>query len=221
MTNPLGSDPIQAFGPELDPRHDHTYASEAPKRLIEQYRGRNLIEGLVKVFAGRWQRIEDAAWEVIVFRRIELAEGVTLDKLGAIVRRGRNGLPDKSYRIAIRAQIRILRSSGKPEDMIAIARLSTPAGTALSYREEHPAGVRFEVQTRVKFSIPVLWTALRLSKPAGVRVGLVFSQNVRPGRWFKLSSSTSASETSTNHGFGNLFESSTGGKLRDMKVSAP
>jgi hypothetical protein len=213
-----GSDPIPEVDTTYDPRHVTDHVEQGPALLPPVFQDKPVFTAILQALLAQVQKIEDAAWEVITFRRIEHAEGKTLDMLGSIVRRGRGGLSDANYRIAIRAQIRILKSSGRPEDLIGIALLSTPTGTILRLVDEYPAGFRFDVGSPVTWPIDILFFGVRLAKPAGVRFGIVYS-DLAPGTWFRFAPST-VSVTSATQGFGDALQPATGGKFRTMKVTA-
>jgi len=85
------------------------------------------------------------------------------------------GLIDADYRIALRAQIRINRSSGTPEDLIAITTLSISAGQAFTYEEAYPAAITIEVLDTFTLNILVLLDNLIRAKDGGVRLYLEYS----------------------------------------------
>lgn len=69
------------------------------------------------------QKAEDALKAVILVRFIGFATGANLDSIGRLVGEDRLGrLDDDIYRKAIRLRIFINGSSGRPEDIIYIAR---------------------------------------------------------------------------------------------------
>lgn len=145
-------------------------------RFIEQYRDKTKLNALARSYLKIIQEIENAAWEVILYRLLTNAEGEQLDMIGRIVGRGRNDLPDSDYLLAIRAQIRINRSSGTPEDLIDVARLTLPAGFTFTFEEQHPATVFFTVSGAVNFSISLLLDNLKRAKAGGVRLFLEYSE---------------------------------------------
>lgn len=213
-----GSDPIPELDTRYDPRHVQDHVETAPDKLLEQFKERPIFAALLRVFVAEFQKVEDAAWEVTTFRRIDSAEGDLLDRLGAIVVRPRGDLGDIDYRIAIRAQIRILKSTGRPEDLIAIALLSTPLGTDITYIDEYPAGLRIDVRNQVTWPVSILFAGLRQARCVAVRAGLIWS--VEPeGTRFRFSASTTASETSATEGFGWDGVTLMGGKMRELRVT--
>jgi hypothetical protein len=96
-------------------------------RLIERFKGKPNVEAFLRSYLEEIQELEDALWFVIFGRMPDYAEGDALDKLGKIVGRARDGLPDDLFRLYIKAQIRVNRSNGTPVDLIEIVQLIEPA----------------------------------------------------------------------------------------------
>ena len=131
---------------QILPIKDH--AKQGLAKLLEQFKNKAVLAAWLKSYLNRIQEFEDACNEVINIRGIEASEGVNLDNLGKIVGKARLGLSDEMYRFALRAQIRINRSSGTPEDLIEVTRLTLdPSRTDLrfSYREGFPKQNLIEV----------------------------------------------------------------------------
>ncbi len=83
------------------------------------------LNALLAVFLRQLQKAEDALAQVILVRFLGFAEGVNLDAIGRLVGEPRLGKNDADFRKAIRLRIYINGSSGRPEDLIAIARAVT------------------------------------------------------------------------------------------------
>lgn len=139
-------------------------------RFLEQYKNKDEIRALARSYLSRVQELENAAWEVILYRLMVNAEGAQLDSLGAIVGRGRNNLSDADFLIAIKGQIRINRSNGTPEDILAVALLSIPPGYVPIYDEAYPAVILISIASEVTFNIQVLFENLTRTKSGGVRL---------------------------------------------------
>lgn len=146
-----------------------------PPRLLEQFKNKAVLTALLNSYLARVQELEDATWEVIFARNLKDGQGVVLDWIGTIVGRDRQGLGDDDYRIALRAQIRINRTQGKPEDVIDVASLSLPDQTNFTYTEQYPCGIYLEVLDQVVFSVSVLFRLLVKAKAGGVRLFLIYS----------------------------------------------
>lgn len=171
------------------------------------------------------QKLEDATWEVIQKVGIDDLEGVGLDALGVLVGRGRNGLGDPDYRIAIRAQIRINRSSGTALDMLTIARLSVPSGFSFRLTEHFPATEQIQVLGEVNFGIAVLLENLLQAKMGGVRLILQYAE--RPDDELFAFSSHSyddldpyVPQMDPDTGYGDYDDPDTGGRYTDILTSS-
>jgi len=199
------------------PSKDHVKRGLA--RFLQQYKNKPNLAALLSSYLRRVQELEDAAWEVILYRLLDNAEGIQLDRLGAIVGRGRGSLADPEYLLAIRAQIRINRSCGSPEDMIAVAGLTLPAGDAFSYGEAYPATIVIQVLSpETDTVIGVLFDCLIRTKPGGVRLLLEYS-GVILGHTFTLSPYSSP-VASTLLGFADYYNPGAGGYFAGV-LSSP
>lgn len=114
------------------------HADQAVNRLPNPLRGQPKLEALVRALVGPIQHVEDALWQLLTERTIDIATGVTLDSIGRLVGEPPTGLDIETYRRHIKARIRANRSRGQVEDLIKIVRLilNDPA-----------AGVQMERQT--------------------------------------------------------------------------
>lgn len=179
-------------------------------RLLQQYRNKPQFTALVQSYLNRIQELENAVWEVILYRLLPNAEGVQLDSLGRVVGRGRNNLSDANYLLAIQAEIRINRSCGTPQDMIAVAKLSLPPGDVFIYQEAYPAVALFTVLTPESSTIiGILFQSLTRAKPGGVKLMLSWFPVVI-GDMFTFSP-FAQEVASTTQGFSDYYNPGTGG----------
>lgn len=198
------------------PSKDHV--ARGLSRLIQKYKGKPRFEGLLSSYLRRVQELEDAIWEVIEYRLLTNAEGYQLDRIGRIVGRGRNNLSDRDYLIAIRGQIRINRSSGTPEDMIAVTMLSLPEGFQFTFAEGYPASEVIAITTpAIDFNINVLFANLVAAKCGGVRLFLEYSLFPDSDTFFWSDDSTTHADT--RRGWGDLSDPSIGGHWPSLLVS--
>lgn len=164
-----------AYDPLYTAAKSTDHVARGLARLLQQYQSSPYMRGLLTSYLNRIQELENAAWEVILYRLLPNAEGAQLDALGRIVGRGRGNLSDANYLLAIQAEIRINRSSGTPEDMIAIATLSLPPGDVFTYAEAYPAVALFSVITpETSTIIALLFQSLTRGKPGGVKLMLSY-----------------------------------------------
>jgi hypothetical protein len=193
----------------FSPSSDHVVRGLA--KLLEQFKDKAILSAVLGSYLRQIQKLEDATWEVVQSRHIDLAEGLALDFLGKVVGRPRLGLGDPDFRIAIRCQIRINRSSGRPEDLIDVTRLALPSGLGFTYTEFYPATVIIEVLDQVTFNIWVLYSALVRTKAGGVKLFLNYSPDPE-SETFAFSDSDSTM-IDTSRGFGDADGSPEGGAL--------
>lgn len=149
-----------------------------------------------------------------MFRLLPNASGAQLDMIGRIVGRGRSGLSDADYFIAIRAQIRINRSCGTPEDMIDVTRLTVPAGFTFTYDEAYPKGIWITVSGAVNWTISILYDNLFRAKSSATRLFLQYSLE-DDANTFTFASGD-AVEASTTQGFGDDTNPAIGGTYSDV-----
>lgn len=160
---------------ELDDNH----VAEGKAYLMYQYRGLPKMEALLTPFLEEIQEIENAAWTLISLKDLFLASGAQLDLIGRIVNRAREGRTDDVYRLWLRAQILINRSSGTANEMITLARLVTGADVGeVTLIDWYPA--RFGVYVGVGMTAEEAATLLELlilAKSAGVAVFLEYASS--------------------------------------------
>lgn len=113
------------------PVKETQHVKKARALLIEQYKGRPIIQGFLDSYIKRIQDLEDALWDIINSRRLDLAVGLQLDVLGLLVGELRLGRTDEEYRPSIRIRIRVNRSRGRIVDVIDVAKLVNVHGTPI------------------------------------------------------------------------------------------
>jgi hypothetical protein len=121
------------------------------------------------------QRLEDAAWSLLVDTGLSSASGAVLDRLGSYVGEPRGPFTDDVYRRFIGARILANRSDGTPEAMLAIlARLTEPS--EVEYFGTPPAGFVIQV-TRTEPMLDSQRRRIRRivgdARPLGVGVDLI------------------------------------------------
>jgi hypothetical protein len=114
-------------------------------RWTYQYSEAERLKGWTRVWSGRIQQLEDAAYTLLTDRWIPSAEGVQLDEMGEMVGEPRLGRNDEDYKFAIETRISINRSGGEPERIIEYLRRITGASQVI-FKEIYPAKVEIFVQ---------------------------------------------------------------------------
>ena len=88
--------------------------------LVEQYKNKPKVVGLLTAFTNQIQKLEDAFFPLLSLPNLGQATGAGLDLLGRIVGEPRNGRLDASYRTAIQVKILLNISSGTIDEIYAI-----------------------------------------------------------------------------------------------------
>lgn len=200
-----------------DPQKITDHTDQGLSKFLEQFKDQAMLNALAASYLNRIQELENCLWEVILIRGIEASEGVNLDAIGSIVGRARLGLTDSDYRVALRAQVRINRSCGTPEDMIAVTALSITAGQLFTYEEAFPATIVIEILGQSIFNMLVLLDNLLRTKAGGVRLLLEYSLNPVANNFTFSDDDTTV--TDPDKGFGDDTDPSVGGYWIDVLES--
>ena len=99
------------------------HVASALARMPQKHKGKEKLEALIAALVTPMQDIETALFDLYVGRLLDTAEGIQLDVIGKIVGQARAGESDTDYRRILRARIAVLRSKGRIEDVIRVARL--------------------------------------------------------------------------------------------------
>lgn len=165
--------------------HVTDHQARGAARLSEQFKYQVAIVALLKSWATQVQAIEDAANGLRLARAIETAEGLALDKLGALVGQGREGRTDVQYRIWISGRILVNRSRGKPPQLIGIA--AKLGQQRVRFVEYYPAAFIIYLDTPIAGGDGVeIAKLLKIAKAGGVQMQLVWHDTALP---FRFSSS--------------------------------
>lgn len=153
--------------------HNTLYDQEALDALLQQFKGKENLEGLMNAFMAQLQEIEDCAWDLVTLRDLDSATGEQLDLLGKIINRARAGKDDDEYRIYLRGQVLVNRSSGTPEEMLDLIRLLTsyPPTADITIQEWYPARFGIYIGVDIGDTDPAaLLDILELAKAGAVAV---------------------------------------------------
>ncbi len=93
------------------------------KRTVEQWKSDLVLGALRDVVMREVQAAENAAWQVKLSKFLDDAFGESLNVLGRIVGEGRDGRDDPSYRVRIRARIKVNSSFGTADDILEMLAL--------------------------------------------------------------------------------------------------
>lgn len=174
-----------------DPMHNENLRQEAIARLLSWFKDDAEWQTYVGVLADEVQELEDAAWDVIVQRQLDSAEGAQLDQWGDLLDEDRQGLGDDEYRGVLRAKILVNLSQGRADDLYGVA-IALASPLSVWVVEYQPATVLLIIQVSQVMSTSKIIRVVRLltaAKPAGVKLfiaealGTYFShdEDVTPG----------------------------------------
>jgi hypothetical protein len=187
--------------------HKTTHEEEALSRLLEQYREKPNISGLISSMASEAQALEDSIWTTHTETLIETAEGAQLDQIGAVVGQARQGMDDATYRVWILARIKLNNTSGSPGEIIDIFRPLLPAGAVMSLVEFFPASfsLRLSGMPYLAELASILVRMLRSAKAAAIRAFLEWQD--------RADAAVFSFEAGPGLGFGDAGDPATGGGL--------
>lgn len=111
-----------------------SHPEAAADLLTQRYRDKLVTVGVVKAITKPFDALEQASFDTLNGRGLEVAVGFWLDAIGKIVGEPRNGRDDEDYLASIRVRVRVNRSQGRATDLIAVALLLDSAATYLEYR---------------------------------------------------------------------------------------
>lgn len=153
-----------------------SHRAEALRRLIQQFKGKATVEGLITSMVGPIQAIEDALVTLNTLRSIADGEGETLDLIGTIVGLDRMaGESDDLYRERLIAQIKINTSQGEPERLIEAYGVFTAATLILLSEHRASVGLSSDTALGTQAEVNARMRQLERIAPAGVRVDFLSS----------------------------------------------
>jgi hypothetical protein len=119
---------------------NHVPAAQA--RLLVEYQQSPNLQGLLAVFAGRTQLVENAIYAVLTQRSLATASGQQLDNIGKVVGLPRSrvagGNVDALYAKWLQVQILINASAGNAPNLISIILAGGDAGVTAFVTDSGP-----------------------------------------------------------------------------------
>jgi hypothetical protein len=101
------------------------HVAEGLALLIDQYKGRPRLEGMLRSYLEEIQEFEVAAHQVLNGYIVDNAVGAQLDVIGRVVGQKRKGQSDETFRVYLRARIAANRSRGTTNDLLRVLSLAT------------------------------------------------------------------------------------------------
>lgn len=183
-----------------------THTATALAQLIEQFQDSSDIKALIAAFVDRAQDLENALFPLLEIRNVDTMTGDRLDGLGQIVNVGRGGRTDDEYRLRIRAELAILKSTGIARDLVSTLQLLIAQTVAdIQVDEYYPKTIylrprNFSVGSTDMDAVAGL---LRRAAPAGTSLQVIYSTTeTSDDAMFRYSDTAGTPELSSTHGFG-------------------
>ena len=168
--------------------HVADHVARALARMLEQYKGKPRLSGVISAGAEQAQGAEDALLDLQDERGLETAAGAQLDVLGRLLDTARGGFDDDTYRKHLRAKIQYNRSNGTTGDLLRIFRLIVPSAATLRIAAHFPAAFTLHVEgAAVGANDPNVFRFFLSARAAGVR-GFVQYSLSPPAETFTLDS---------------------------------
>ena len=117
---------------------------QARAKMLQQFKAESapIMDKILKISADELQEAEDASYQLLLDRTLEVAGGVQLDSLGLLLDLRRNGRDDRAYRTALRLKVVINNSGGQASTLIALLKSLVSANGMIEITELFPAGVQ-------------------------------------------------------------------------------
>lgn len=191
-----------------------THVDDAKDRLLEQYKGKPLIEGVICALGQQFQDLEDVLFSLIDGRKLANAIGTQLDLIGTIVGLPRaTGLSDDRYRILLTVKIGQNTSQGEPENLISTYGLLTGA-SSIYYQNLLQASVLVATNINIDPNndpddVAFLYDNLESVVAGGVRIDYLVCFSPDSDAFAFAGDNVN----SPGLGFGNTLDPNVGGKL--------
>ena len=188
-----------------------TITETALSRMLSQFEGSVNLRKLVSSYLDQAQALEDAAWPLLGERGFANATGDRLDGIGAIFNIPRAGRSDTFYRLALQAELAVLRSNGTEADLTTIAEILISA-TVYEVVEKFPKWVSLRAPDYSVVDSTGIAAGNTLRRAVSAGTTFFFIASIRAdANIYTLSSSTNL-ETSALLGLANEAQS-TGGYM--------
>ncbi len=148
------------------------HQAQALARLAEQYKGSASFTALIRVATAEHQAIEDVLWAEFV-ETVDSAVGASLDLIGKVVGQPREGRDDVTYRLWVKARVKVNRSGGTGADIVSIFTALCP-GLDVRLEERFPATFILHIEGGAAPTPTALASLLQIAKAGGVKAILEY-----------------------------------------------
>jgi len=191
-----------------------THVADAKARLVEQYKRKPNIDGILQSFVQQYQDMEDVINDMFFSRFVNNAVGRQLDLFGTIVDLDRQGFDDTFYRILLNAKIGQNISSGDPERVISTLVLLTGASQVM-YQNLNNATVGLAINTTIPANlVDLIFATMQSVVMAGIRIDFIVSYDATEPFSFDGIGPIGL-------GFSSLAAPTTGGKFAFLNIPTP
>lgn len=188
------------------------HCAEGRGKLLEQFKGKELIEELLCSYLCEVQELENVVWAVKLLMTLETATGVQLDGVGARVGAPpRAGMTDDQYRLVVRIQIAIILSDGQRPDLLGILRIILGATASIFVREYWPATILYHPVEPLPVGVTTatIKALLKAAKAAGVKLYVMFTFSPSTDTFY--GDSVHATVTASGQRPGSVHDATVGG----------
>lgn len=158
--------------------HARDIEGAATGHLLQQYRDATApgVREAVQTVASEVQTAEDALWSSLDDTGLDspTTVGAQLDRIGKVVGQDREGLQDADYLVWLKARVKLNKSTGSINQILAIFSIINPTA-ALKFVEQFPAAFALQVHGIVVEAAAIQAAILNLARKAGVRSVLEYS----------------------------------------------
>jgi hypothetical protein len=179
--------------------HVTDHVPRAVARMTQKYAAKAMLAAFAAALFEQLQDVEDAFWGLVAFS-LENAQGQGLDRIGAAVLFGRDGLEDEPYRLILRAWIQACRSSGTGPEILAVMATMLGGYGTFSMQETHRASMLLRPNIPAPYYGAMI-RVLQRAKVGGVRIQLLYFSS--PNR-FSFAPERLLPQSIAGRGFGGL-----------------
>lgn len=200
----FAEDPLFPPTPVADLTFQGSYATRGLERLIKEFQEKPRLAAVLVTWLEAARELEVVFWDILSMSDLSLAFGAHLDTIGKIVGVLRGGLSDTPYRALLRAQIRSLRSRGRPTDIIEVARLVFLSDAFLYHDklDDEPAAAAIDATGIVlPFDAALTRAIFARTRAAGVRL-YVMTTGTPPEETFAFADG--GTEETADNGFADV-----------------
>jgi len=187
------------------------YAARSKTLLLQQYKGKEKIEGWQEAYDEQIQELEQTYCDMVDFRTIDTGFGQILDEIGEIVVQDRGGFADDFYKNLLKAKVGENTSQGDIAKILEITELLTNS-SQVHLQEEFPAGISLSVNGVLDPDlINFYYQRLNRIDSAGVRVDSLICYDADEPFAFE-------GEPGPALGFGDATDVNEGGIFAELKI---